>query len=260
MVKLLLKGAAALFVISAPFLLSSCVAKTGSAEAYKGETPKQIFENGRADIQKGDYTEAIKRFEALDVQYPLSPETEIAELQLIYAYYRKEEFTAAEAAAARFIRLHPMNRHTDYALFMQALSDFYQNQGSVDRVVGIDLAKRDLTTVKKAFSEFSTLVTRFPNSSYAPAAYQYMIYLRNLLARHQLQTAQFYYDRKAYVAAINRANQVIQHYQGAPVIPEALVVMAKSYRALHLTEQESEVVKLIEYNYPQSSYVREVRR
>lgn len=245
MLELLFKRLTVLLVLCLFFILPACTTKIGPAEAYKDETPKQIFEYGVANVQKGDFTEAIKRFEALQVQYPLNSETEIAGLQIIYAYYRKEEYPAAAAAAARFVREHPLNSHTDYALFMQGLSEFYQNQGGIDRLIGIDLAKRDLTMLKKAFSEFSTLVAHFPHSTYAPAAYQYMIHLRNLLARHQLQLAEFYYDRKAYVAAINRANQVIQHYQGSPSVVNALMIMAKSYRALHLVEQEREVERLI---------------
>ncbi len=239
--------------------LSSCATKVGPSEAYKGETPSEIFENAEADMDKGDFTEAIKRFEALQVQYPLNLEARLAELQLVYAYYRKEEYGMAQAGAARFIRQHPMSENTDYAYFMQALSYLYENQGNIDRIFGIDLAKRDLVGAKKAFSEFATLVDRFPNSRYAPAAYQYMIYIRNMLARHQLQLAKFYYDRAAYVACVNRANQVIRYYQGAPVVPDALVIMAKAYRAMHLTQQEKDIIKVIQYNYPNSSYVREAQ-
>lgn len=237
--------------------MSACSTKTGPAEAYKGESPKQIFHAGELDMQKGDYSEAIKRFEALDVQYPLEHETELAEVQLVYAYYRKEEYPMAVSAATRFTRLHPMSQYTDYVYFIEGLSEYYQNQGVLDRVFSVDLAKRDLEPMKKAFFDFSTIVDRFPNGRYAPVAYQYMIYLRNILAKHQLQVAQFYYDRKAYVAAINRANGVVLHYQGSPYVPQALVVMTKSYRALGLKKEENDSLSLLRYSYPDSSYVRE---
>lgn len=241
---------AAFFLLGITISFSSCSTKIGPAEAYKGETPKQIFTAGEADMRKGDFTEAIKRFEALDVQYPLEKETELAEVHLIYAYYRKEEFAMAEAAASRFIRVHPMSPYTDYAYLMKGLANYYQNQGVLDRIFGVDLAKRDLVPLKKAFNDFSTIVERFPTSPYAPAAYQYMVYLRNVLARHQLQVAQFYYDRKAYIAAINRANGVVKNYQGAPAVPQALVIMAKAYQALHLTAESNEALRLLRYNYP----------
>ncbi len=237
-------------MLGAVALLSACATKTGPAEAYKGETPKQIFEAGELDMQKGDYSEAIKRFEALDVQYPLERETEMAEVQLVYAYYRKEEYPMAVAAADRFTRLHPMSQYTDYVYFIEGLSEFLQNQGVLDRVFSVDLAKRDLLPMKKAFANFSSIVDRFPNSRYAPVAYQYMIYLRNILSKHQLQVAQFYFDRKAYVGAINRANDVVLHYQGAPSVPKALALMVKSYRALGLGTEERQSLALLRYNYP----------
>ncbi len=234
----MLKTILKLIVMGMSLFLAACASKTGPAEAYKGETPKQIFQAGELDMQKGDYSEAIKRFEALDVQYPLERETELAEVQLVYAYCRKEEYPMAVAAGDRFTRLHPMSQYTDYVYFIEGLAEFYQNQGVLDRAFSVDLAKRDLVPMKKAYNDFSAIVDRFPNSRYAPVAYQYMIYLRNILAKHQVQLAQFYYDRKAYVAAVNRANGVIQHYQGAPSVPDALVVMVKSYRELGLKREE----------------------
>jgi len=253
----MLKMIVSLFLLGIAFILSSCANKEGPAEAYKGETPRQIFQSGEADMRKGDYSEAIKRFEALDVQYPLERETELAEVQLVYAYYRKEEYPMAIAAAERFTRLHPMSQYTDYVFFIQGISEFFQNQGVLDRVFAVDLAKRDLAPTKKAYEDFAAIVERFPHSRYAPGAYQYMIYLRNIMAKHQLQLAQYYYDRRAYVAAVNRANGVIEHYQGAPSVPDALVVMIRSYRALHLGQEERDTTRLLQYNYPDSSYVRE---
>ncbi len=240
-------------------ILSSCASKTGPAEAYKGETPKQIFKAGELDMNKGDYSEAIKRFEALEVQYPLERETELAEVQLVYAYYRKEDYALAIAAADRFTRLYPMSQYTAYVYFVQGLSEYLQHQGVLDRLFSVDLAKRDLLPLKKAFLDFSTIVERFPSSPYAPMAHQYMTYLRNMMARHQLQLAQFYYERKAYLAAINRANGLIQHYQGAPAVPQALVLMVKAYRALHLGQEEKDALALLQYNYPDSAYLREAR-
>ena len=50
-----------------------------------------------------------------------------------------------------------------------------------------------------------------------------MTYLRNLLAQHEINTAHYYMRRGAYVAAANRARYVVENYQRAPAMPEALV-------------------------------------
>jgi outer membrane protein assembly factor BamD len=87
-----------------------------------------------------------------------------------------------------------------------------------------------------------------------------MVYLRNTLANHELEVAQYYFSFKAYVAAANRASLVVRHYQGSPAVPEALVIMVKSYRGLHLAQNEADAMRVLEYNYPNSSYVSEAMK
>jgi len=242
-------------IISSVVLLSACSTTSDPSEAFKGETGEQIFQRGEVALRNNNYSEAIKRFEALDVQYPYGRNTEIAQLHIIYAYYKNSDFPAAEAAADRFIHAHPTNVHTDYAYLMRGLASYYQNVGVFERLFSVDFATRDLTQVKKSYNEFAQLIAVFPHSRYAPTAHQYMIYLRNILANHQLEVAQYYYQRKAYVAAANRASLVVEHYQGAPAVPKALVMMIRSYRQLHMTHLENQSMEVLKYNYPDSSYV-----
>jgi len=238
-------------------VLMSCASSNDPAETYRGETPKQIFLKGEEALRDSNYSEAVKRFEALEVQYPLESYTQTGQLHLIYAYYRSQDYASAEAAAERYIRAYPTSPHIDYAYYMYGLSTYYHNLGVFERIFSVDLATRDTSQIKKSFEEFSTIVHRYPNSRYAPSAHQYMVYLRNVLADHELQVAQYYYDRKAYVAAASRANTVIQNYQGASAVPEALVIMVKSYRALGLMEPADQAYSVLEYNYPNSTYVKQ---
>lgn len=230
--------------------LAGCATAVDPSEAYKDESPQQIYANGKKALQDKNYSESVKRFEALDIQYPFGRETEYAQLYLIYAYYMKEEYTMAVSAADRFIRLHPASPDVDYAYYMRGISDYYQNLGIIERLFVIDLAKRDLTQIEKSYSDFNQLVTHFPNSKYAPAAHQYMIYLRNVLADHELHVAQYYYNRKAYMAAANRASGLVAHYQGAPSVIDGLVLMTKSYRQLGMPKMERDALAVLQYNYP----------
>lgn len=239
------------------FLLTACATTTDPADAYKGESPELIFQKGEKALRDKNYQEAIKRFEALEVQYPFGVNTERAQLQIIYAYYMTSDYASAEAAADRFIHSHPTSPHVDYAYYMRGLSNYYQNLGVFERLFAVNLATRDLTQIKKSYLDFAEVDRLFPKSSYAPAAHQYMIYLRNILANHELAVAQYYYGREAYVAAADRANLLIRHYQGAPSVPEGLVIMVKSYRKLHMPIESETALKVLQYNYPNSAYVKE---
>ncbi len=231
-------------------LLAACSTTTDPADAYKGESPHEIYTRGKVALEDKGYSEAIKRFEALDIQYPYGADTENAQLYIIYAYYMKEEFPLASSAADRYIRLHPASPYVDYAYYMKGLADFYQNLGIFERLFSLDLATRDLTQMQKSYEDFHQVITRFPNSRYAPSAYQYVIYLRNLLANHEFQVAQYYYSRQAYVAAVARASNVVAHFEGAPAVVDSLVLLANSYHQLGETKLEQDTLKVLHYNYP----------
>lgn len=239
-----------LLLVSPLFWLAGCGKTPDASEAYLNETPSEIYFKGREALKSKSYSEAIKRFEALDVQYPFAPVTEHAELDLIYAYYMKEDYDRAFSEASHFIRMHPGSQYVDYAYFMRALCTYYQNVGVLERVFHLDISKRDLTKIQKSYDYFSELVNRQPESIYAPAAQQYMVYLRNLMASHELHIALYYFRRQACVAAISRASNVVAHYQGAPAARDALIVMAKSYGVLGLQSLELDTMRVIQVNYP----------
>lgn len=228
--------------------ISACSTATDPADAYKGESPKKIYDDGVYYMRDKSYSEAIKRFEALDVQYPFGRDTEKAQLYLIYAYYMREDYPLSVAASERFIRIHPTSPNVDYAYYMRGMSNYYQNLGLIERWFAIDLATRDLTQIKKSYQSFAELEARFPNSRYTPPAHQYLVYLRNVMAQHELEIAQYYYGRKAYMAAANRAASVVAHYEGAPSVIPALQLMANSYKELGLTQNFEDTVRVMQYN------------
>lgn len=240
--------------------LSACSSTTDPAEMYKNESGDQIFLKGEAALRDKSYSEAVKRFEALDAQYPFGSHMETSQLHIIYAYYMSGDYASAEAAANRFIHAYPASPYVDYALYMRGLSNYFQNLGIFERLFQVDLATRDLSQIKKSYNDFAEIVREHPTSYYAPAAHQYMVYLRNILADHQMDVANYYFQRKAYVASANRANILVRHYQGSPLVPDALVMMVRSYRMLQLTQLADDTLKVLQYNYPNSKYVQEAMK
>lgn len=218
-------------------MLCACTKNATNLMPYPGETAQQILGAGKAALRRGNLPEAVKRYNAVLLQYPLNNQRDLALIYLMYAYYKQEEFAAAENTATRFIQIYPDGQYADYAYFIRGLAQYYRNQSILDRVANVDLARRDLTDFKAAFSDFAVIVNRFPHSPYAAASYQYLIYLRDLFARHQLQIAQFYYQRLAYQAAINRANIIVQSYHDSAVLVAAQELLVQCYLKLGLTAQ-----------------------
>jgi len=240
------------------FLLASCKTTTLD-EQYKGKDDKQIFEAAEHDMATKHYENAIKNFEALDAIYPFGQYSQQAQLDIIYAYYKHNDSDSALAAADRYIRLYPRSPNVDYAYYMKGIIDMGAPEGWADRWIRTDPAQRDVGGMEEAFQDFRILVQRFPDSAYAPDAQRRMLYIRNLLAQHNLGIARYYFKRKAYVAAANRANDVVIGYPQAPQVIPALAIMVKSYQALNETEMANQALQVLVRNYPDSSEAKHLQ-
>lgn len=249
-------------VLASTMTLAACSSDTSDpvTDAFKGQSAQQIFKSGEQSLAKKSYKDAIKHFEGLAALYPFTDYQEQAQLDLIYAYYMDQDYESSGAAADRFIHLYPRSQNVDYAYYMKGVADFSIDRGFGSKLINLDLASRDLSTTKQAFNDFSQLVTLYPNSVYAPAARARMVYLRNLLANHEVEVAGFYMKHKAYVAAINRANYVVQHYQEAPAVIPALGILTTAYYDLQLNNQAKESMAILALNYPNSSVYKNLKK
>jgi outer membrane protein assembly factor BamD len=95
-------------------------------------------------------------------------------------------------------------------------------------------------------------VRRYPESRYRPDAIKRMQYLVNALASYEVKVAEYYFRRRAYVAAVNRAQTAITSFPQTPALERAFVVLVKSYRAMGLTDLQKDAERLLKLNFPES--------
>lgn len=248
-----------ILILTALLILCGC-ATTAPFAAYKNKTAEQIYTEGESALAKGKYETASKSFEALDALYPFGPYSEQAQLDIIYAYYKNDDSVGALAAADRYIRLYPRNPNVDYAYYMKGLINFGRDHSWTKHFFHTNPANRDLSYLSESFNDFGELIETFPQSQYAPDARQRMIYIRNVMAQHSINVAEFYFERKAYVAAANRASDVVENFQGTPQVKTALVMMVKAYRALGEMDMANNALHVLELNYPNAKEVRRLER
>lgn len=216
---------------------------------FKGMTAKQLYTASQQELKKKQYNSAAQRLEAIETMYPFSNYAQRSQMKLIYAYYNSEDYPSAAATAERFIHLYPRAKHVDYAYYMKGMSNFKQNRGALARILALDESERDPGSQTQAYLDFSTLVQRFPESRYKPNALQHMIYLRNMLAKYELNVSNYYFKRKMYVAAIERSNFLIKNYSQAPSTKEALVVLYHANKALGFNDAAQDAMTVYQANY-----------
>lgn len=237
--------------------LGLCVALAGCASSkqrqFERYTAAGLYHDARKALQDNDYETAIKQYEALTSRYPFTDETRQARLDLICVYYRKGEKEAATDAADQFLRENPTHPRVDYAWYMKGLIDYEDTPWAIERWLGVDTAKRPPASLNTAITAFSTVVKQYPKSIYAYDAQRRLIYLRNRLAEYEVNVANYYLRRGAYVAAAQRSQRMIEQYDGAPAVRDGLDIMIQSYRKLGLADLQSNTEKVYETNYQQTS-------
>ncbi|MCP1313736.1 MULTISPECIES: outer membrane protein assembly factor BamD [unclassified Halomonas] len=223
---------------------------------FAGVQERELYELARTALEDNRYPIAIERLEALDTRYPFGAHAEQAQLELIYAYYENGDWEEARAAASRFIRLQPDHPQADYAYYLRGLSAWQAGRFSLERLRLIDISKRDLGASRDAYNDFRELIQRFPQSEYAPDAQQRIVYLRELLAQHELHVADYYLRRGAYLAAVERGRWVIENFPEANATRDALATMVEGYQGLGMDDRAGEVLAVLRENAPNHEQLR----
>ncbi len=233
--------------------------ESGDDGNYGGWSAKKFHEKARKSLDRENYQEAIKLYEALEARFPFGDYAAQAQLDVAYAYYKNQDHEAAIAAADRFIKINPRNPNVDYAYYLKGLVNYNRGIGFLDRYLPTDSSQRDPGNARDAYDNFEELVNRFPNSQYVADAKQRMIGLRNNLAMYEVHVARFYFKRKAYLAAANRSGYVIKEFQRTPAVPYALQVMKQAYIELDLMELANDAERVYQQNYPDGPPVAEYK-
>ena len=175
-------------------------------------TEQKLYSQAQRSLRSSNFSLAIEQLELMEARFPFGRFAEQSQLELIYAHYMTADTEAARAGADRFIRLHPGHDSVDYAYYLRALAAYKNDPGVLDKLVSAKPAKKEMGPLNESYTDFGILLTRFPNSQYAPDALQRMLQLRNILAESEIEIGNYYLTRGAYIAAANRASYVLENY------------------------------------------------
>ena len=249
-----------IYLIVFVLLLAGCsFIRKDNGNEERNWSVERLYSEAKKALTSHNYTKAAKYYEFLETRYPFGVYGQQALLDLAFVNFKLEKYDEALSACKRFIRLYPQNPHVDYAYYLKGLVNFNRGRSMIDRFLPIDMSQRDPGNALEAFQDFSELGRKYPDSEYLDDARKRMVYLRNLLAEHEINVAKYYMRRGAFVAAVNRARYVVENYPRTPSIPDALVIMAKSYKILEMDKLSEDTLRILEMNYPGNPGIEEVK-
>jgi len=226
-------------------------AAKNASTAYK-DTPQKMYSRAQISMESKRYDESLENYNAFISQFPFGGLSETARIERIFVLNKLKQIEEAGEAAEQFIKQYPQNPQLDYVYFMRGVISFERKAGFI-LGRGADEVSRNKSAMEKSYNAFQELVTKFPNSRYVPDARQRMTHLRNKIAEHELSVAQFYADRNANVGVINRCQYIIDNYQQAPAVIDALELMVVTYKKMNLDDLAAKTQKVLDANYSKTS-------
>ncbi|QIQ21843.1 outer membrane protein assembly factor BamD [Zophobihabitans entericus] len=207
-----------------------------------------LYSQAEEQLQGGLMKSAVTVLEEMDKSYPFGPYSQQVQLNLIYSYYKAADLALAIASIDRFLKLNPTHPNIDWVIYLRGLSNMALDDNQIQGWFNVDRSDRDPDFAETAFKDFTYLVSSYPYSPYSYDAQQRLTYLKNRLARYQLKIAQYYTDRQAYVAVINRVNYMLEQFSDTEATREGLVLMKNAYDQLGLVNESQKVQQLIVAN------------
>lgn len=235
--------------VAAMILLGVLAGCAGTpSDPTEGWSAKRLYEEAKSELEAANFQQAIEYFETLEARYPFGDYALQTQLEIAYAYYKFGESDSAIAAIDRFLKLNPRHERIDYAYYLRGLANYSRSRTLFESYFPRDMAQGDQQVLQQAFNDFRKVLTAAPDGPYAADARQRMVYLRNKMAEHQLQTAEFYFRRNAYVAAANRLNALLRDFPDTVHTNRALGVLSASYRQLGLSGLAEDTLRVLAAN------------
>jgi len=230
-----------------------CACSSTPIDSTAGWSNDKLFNEAKDEAKSGAWDKAIGMFDKLEGRAAGTSLAQQAQLEKAFAQFKTGDKIQGLATLERFLKLHPASPAIDYALYLKGLINFNENLGLFSFLTRQDLSERDQKASKDSYEAFRELSARFPDSRYASDARQRMTYIVNSLASYEVHVARYYFERGAYVAAINRAQLAITDFQGVPAVEEALKILISSYDALGMTELRDDTRRVLDKSFPRAA-------
>ena len=232
------------------FLLSSCSKEVTKENLIKEKSLElqviEAYQEGMEALEGGDVLFAAKKFNEAEILFPQGEWAPKSALMAAYSYYTQDYYGDAIAELDRFIKIYPYDKNLDYAYYLLGTSYYEQ----------IVNEEKDLQSMVEAKKNFIIVVNKFPKTEYALDAKFKLDLINQILASKEMYIGRYYFDKKKWVASINRFLNVINNYSETIYTEEALYRLVEMYYILGLENESKKYAQLLGYNYNSSEWYK----
>ena len=206
----------------------------------------EAYQEGLTSLEEGDVLFAAKKFNEAEILFPQSIWAPKSALMAAYSYYSQDYYGDAIAELDRFIKIYPYDKNLDYAYYLLGTSHYEQ----------IVNEEKDLQSMTEAKKNFTIVINKFPKTEYSLDANFKLDLINQILASKEMYIGRYYFEKKKWIASINRFLNVINDYNETIYTEEALYRLVEMYYILGLESESKKYAQLLGYNYNSSEWYK----
>ena len=230
------------------FFVSSCTKEKEKISILEEESLEsqmiKAYNEGLAELEKGDVIYAAKKFNEAELLYPQSIWAPRAALMAAHSFYSQFYYSDAIIELEKYLDKYKNHTRRDYAYYLLALCHYNQ---IVDET-------KDLNEILKAKKYFEFIIKKYPNTEFALDSEFKLELIKELLASKEMYLARYYIDREKWIPAINRFKTVVEDYETTIFVEEALHRLVELHYKIGLVDESKKYAALLGYNYQSSKW------
>ena len=233
------------------FFVSSCTKEKEKISIIEEESLEsqmiKTYNEGLAELEKGDVIYAAKKFNEAELLYPQSIWAPRAALMAAHSFYSQFYYSDAIIELEKYLDKYKNHTRRDYAYYLLALCHYNQ---IVDET-------KDLNEILKAKKYFEFIIKKYPETEFALDSEFKLELIEELLASKEMYLARYYIDREKWIPAINRFKTVVKDYETTIFVEEALHRLVELHYKVGLVDESKKYAALLGYNYQSSKWYEE---
>ena len=222
-------------------LIQGCSDKTNTQIRLPSN---QLYHQAMVSIEDEYYNEALKNFEILVDEHAGTRLATLAHLKMGDIYFIQSKWEESETSYRQFLLLNQRSHLTPYVLNRLIALNYERN------LYGIFFKSRDydrnMEPNRTLIKEYQRVYLLFPKSPYLEQVKEYHSRAISDLAEHELNVANYYFDKQSYHSAIGRYLYLLKNYPGFPRTANVAERLIGAYRLNRQPELAYEMQRVLD--------------
>jgi len=164
-----------------------------------------------------------------------------SKLYITLILYKSNKLTQSINNINDYIRIYKKDKYLIYLYYLKSNINYNQNS-SIFKIFSLNKFKRENIKIKDSYNNLNNIIIKNLKPKYITKIKEKIIFLENEIIKHELHITDYYIKKRAFIATINRVNNLLKTYNNDFLLYKKLYILIKSYNELFMTNISNDII------------------